>query len=160
MRWLPALESRRAAFAGIFELAASWSKPHSNGGNNRATAEPIKALDSVLDPCRRLELILDAASQEPRSHSLYTALAEASGDKLVRGVLNRARRIHYVESCYRELGFPPPLAHARALLAYAAYRGPLQLAREAPSVLSKDWSTYQLAVRELFIPTKSQQRST
>jgi hypothetical protein len=47
-------------------------------------------------------------------------------------------RIQYPESCYLELGFAQPLAHARAPLAYAAYRALLQLAREAPSVLTMD----------------------
>lgn len=63
----------------------------------RATTETIKALKAVPDARRRLELVLDAASQEPRSHSLYAALAEATGDKVVRQVLNRiaTKRIHY-----------------------------------------------------------------
>ena len=123
----------------------------------RATTEPIKALDSVLDARRRLELILEAASQEPRSHSLYAALAEASGDRVVRHVLKRvaSRRIQYLVSCYLELGFGQTQARARAMLSYAAYRGLLQLAREAPSVLPNDWSSYRLTVREAFVPGKS-----
>jgi hypothetical protein len=74
----------------------------------------------------------------------------------VRQVLKRvaSRRIQYLESCYPELGFGQPQAHARALLAYAAYRGLLQLAREAPSVLPKDWLDYPLTVREAFVPVK------
>jgi len=122
----------------------------------QATTYPIKALAAVPDPRRRLELILDAASQEPRSHSLYAALAEAGGDKIVRRVLNRiaTRRIEYLESCYLELGVAPPLARAKAFLAYAGYRGLLQLAREAPSVLLKDWAVYPATVREALVPRK------
>ena len=128
----------------------------------RATTETMKALDQVPDPRRRLELILDAASREPRSHSLYAALAEASGDKRVRRVLDRvaSRRIQYLESCYLEFGLSQPDAYARALLTYSAYRGLLQLAREAPSLLPKDWSTYPLTVREVLIPAQGTRKNT
>ena len=46
----------------------------------RATTETMKGLEAVTDPRRRLELMLDAASQAPRARSLYAALAEAAGD--------------------------------------------------------------------------------
>jgi AcrR family transcriptional regulator len=120
----------------------------------RATGEAIKGLGAVPDPRRRLELMLDAASQPPRSRSLYAALAEAAEDPLVRQTLNRvaSARIAYLESCYREIGLAQRQARAKALLAYAAYRGLLQLAHEAPSALLKDWSAYPAVVREAFVP--------
>ena len=120
----------------------------------RATAETIKGLDAVPDARRRLQLMLAAASQPPRSRSLYTALAEAAGDRIVRGALNRvaSKRIEYLDSCYRELGFAQPVARAKALFAYAAYRGLLQLAHETPSVLPKDWSSYPETVKQALIP--------
>jgi hypothetical protein len=38
------------------------------------------------------------------------------------------------------------------VLAYAAYRGLLQLAREAPEALPKDWAAYAAEVKRAFIP--------
>jgi AcrR family transcriptional regulator len=120
----------------------------------RTTTEAIKGLDSIPDARARLELLLDASSQPPRSRSLYAALAEAAEDSVVRQSLNRVAiaRIGYLESCYRALGLAPALAKARALLAYAAYRGLLQLAHEAPAALPKDWSNYPALVREALLP--------
>jgi AcrR family transcriptional regulator len=122
----------------------------------RTTTEAMKGLDAIPDASARLELLLDASSQPPRSRSLYAALAEAAEDPVVRQSLNRvaSARIGYLDSCYRALGLAPPLARARALLAYAAYRGLLQLAHEAPSALPRDWSNYPALVREALLPGK------
>jgi AcrR family transcriptional regulator len=119
-----------------------------------ATTETMRGLDAVTDPRRRLELMLDAASRPPRSRSLYAALAEAAEDPIVRKVLNRvaSARIAYLETCYRDLGVSAPLAKTYAVFAYAAYRGLLQLAHEAPAALPTDWSTYPELVRQALIP--------
>jgi AcrR family transcriptional regulator len=120
----------------------------------RATTEAIKGLAAVTDHQRRLELMLGAASQPPRSRSLYTALAEAGEDPVVRRVLNRvaSARIAYLETCYSHLGFPPARARAHAVFAYAAYRGLLQLAHEAPGALPSDWQAYADAIRTALVP--------
>jgi AcrR family transcriptional regulator len=120
----------------------------------RATTETIKGLDAVTDARHRLELMLDAASQQPRSRSLYAALAEAAEDPAVRKVLNRvaSARIAYLETCYRELGLSDSLARSHALFAYAAYRGLLQLAHEAPDALPRDWSLYPEVIRTALVP--------
>jgi AcrR family transcriptional regulator len=120
----------------------------------RVTAETIQALDAVADHRRRLELILDAANQPPRSRSLYAALAEAGEDPVVRKVLNRVAslRMAYLEVCYRALGFDDASARAHAFFAYAAYRGLLQLAHEAPASLPTDWTAYAALNRRTFVP--------
>ena len=120
----------------------------------RTTTEAIRGLDAVQDHRRRLELILDAASQPPRSRSLYAALAEAAEDPIVRRVLNRvaSARIGYLEVCYRHLGFAPGGAKSHAVFAYAAYRGLLQLAHEAPAALPADWSSYAQIIRRALVP--------
>jgi AcrR family transcriptional regulator len=127
----------------------------------RATAEAIKGLDAIGDPRRRLEVMQDAASQPPRSRSLYAALAEAAEDPVVRAVLNRVARarIVYLEGCYRELGLRPELARATAVFAYSAYRGLLQLAHEAPAALPADWSSYPTVVRQALIPPTRAKRA-
>jgi AcrR family transcriptional regulator len=120
----------------------------------RATSEAIKGLEAVTDARRRLELMLDAASQPPRSRSLYAALAEAAEDPIVRKALNRvaSARIAYLERCFSDLGLAATDAKAYALLAYAEYRGLLQLAHEAPAALPPDWRSYATAVRAALLP--------
>jgi AcrR family transcriptional regulator len=120
----------------------------------RATTEAMKGLEAVDDPQRRLALMLDAASRPPRSRSLYAALAEAAEDPIVRRVLNRvaSTRIAYLETCYRDLNLSPTRAKSLAVFAYAAYRGLLQLAHEAPAALPTDWSLYPEVVRKALIP--------
>src|SRR5215469_16642338 len=114
----------------------------------RATAEAITGLSAVTDARQRLQLMLHAATQAPKSRSLYAALAEAAEDPIVRRVLNRvaSARIEYLETCYRELGLSQPQAKAEAVFAYAAYRGLVQLAHEASAVLPTDWSAYGAVV--------------
>jgi AcrR family transcriptional regulator len=120
----------------------------------RATIDAMRGLDAVTDPRRRLELMLDAASQPPRSRSLYAALAEAAEDPVVRRVLDRvaSARIAYLERCYGNLGFSHALAKSYAVVAYAAYRGLLQLAHEAPAALPTEWSFYGDVIRNALIP--------
>lgn len=120
----------------------------------RGVGDIIRSLDAIPDPRRRLELILDAASQPPRSRSLYAALAEAAEEPVVRKVLQRvaSARIDYLEQCYRGLGFSATLARATAVFAYAAYRGLLQLAHEAPASLPGEWASYAALNRQTFVP--------
>ena len=137
-------------FAGRADLlAAALSR-----WEERATTENMRGLDAIPDARRRLELMLDAASQPPRARSLYAALAEAAEDPIVRKVLNRvaSARIDYLEKCYAQLGLTPALATSHAVLAYAAYRGLLQLAHEAPGALPSDWSIYPGVVRDALVP--------
>jgi AcrR family transcriptional regulator len=133
-------------FKGRSELLASAL----NRWEHRATTEAIAGLKAVTDARQRLHLMLDAATQPPRSRSLYAALSEAAGDPIVRRALNRvaSARIEYLEACYAELGLALPRAKAKGVFAYAAYRGLLQLAHEAPAVLPADWSSYAAVVLE------------
>ena len=126
----------------------------------RSVVDIIRSLEAIPDHRRRLELILDAASQPPRSRSLYAALAEAAEDPVVRKVLQRVAslRIDYLEVCYRGLGLAAASAKAHAVLAYAAYRGLLQLAHEAPASLPAEWASYAALNRQTFLPTVPQKR--
>ena len=120
----------------------------------RSTAETITALRAIDDPRRRLQTMLDAGSQAPRARSLYVALALAAGNKEVRAVLNRvaSARIANLEDCYSEMGMSKAQAKTAAVLAYAAYRGLVQLASEAPGALPRDWAAYAAEVRSVMIP--------
>ena len=127
----------------------------------RATTDTMRGLDAVTDHRRRLELMLDAASQPPRSRSLYASLAEAAEDPVLRRVLDRvaSARIAYLEACYSHLGFSPALARSYAVFAYAAYRGLLQLAHEAPATLPVDWKIYAGVIRSALIPAAVPKRN-
>lgn len=113
------------------------------------------ALGAVEDPRRRLELILSAAAQPPRSLSLYAALAGAPNHSVVRRVLKRvaSERIAYLTDCYLQLGLQKVEAKAHAVLANAAYRGLLQLANEAPETMNDvNWQAYAQAFKAGLIP--------
>ena len=82
--------------------------------------------------------------------------ARRSGGRPCRpqGAQPRRVRAHRLsgEVCYADLGIAPALASAHAVLAYAAYRGLLQLAHEAPGALPSDWSLYPGVVRDALVP--------
>ncbi|HEX3121587.1 MAG TPA: helix-turn-helix domain-containing protein [Candidatus Acidoferrum sp.] len=120
----------------------------------RSTAETIKTLRAIGDPRRRLQTILSAASQAPPARSLYVALSEATYDKTVRAALHRVgkTRIEELQCAYRDLGLPAGKAKSMSVLVYAAYRGLLQLAREAPDALPEDWAEYGDEVKRVMIP--------
>lgn len=126
----------------------------------RATSDTMKALDEVPDPRTRLELILGAASQPPRARSLYASLAQAAEHPLVRKALSRVAtaRISYLERCYTAMGSSASDARARAVFAYAAYRGVLQLAHEAPASLPDDWAAYAALVKRQLVPRGAKAR--
>jgi AcrR family transcriptional regulator len=116
----------------------------------RVTTETMAGLSAVTDARQRLHLMLGASSRQPRARSLYAALAEGSEDELVRRVLNRVAtaRVTYLEATYRELGLTPEEAKAKAVFAYAAYRGLLQLVHEAPAVFPENGTVYSALVLE------------
>jgi hypothetical protein len=58
----------------------------------------------------------------------------------MRGLDAIADHRRRLELCYRHLGLPAATATSRAVFAYAAYRGLLQLAHEAAGSLPTEWS--------------------
>jgi hypothetical protein len=52
------------------------------------------------------------------------------------------------------MGLKGPDARASAVFAYAAYRGVLQLAHEAPGALPDDWAAYAALVTAQLMPTR------
>jgi AcrR family transcriptional regulator len=118
----------------------------------------LLALRAVDNPFRRLELLLDAAAQPPRSLSLYAALAGAPNHSVVRRVLKRvaSERIAYLTECYLQLGLPEAMAKAHSVLANAAYRGLLQLANEAPESMNDvNWQAYARTFKMGLTPGRS-----
>ena len=154
------LRATKGSFYWHFGGRAELLKAALRRWERRSTAETITALRAIGDPRRRLETMLDAASQAPRARSLYVALAEATHDAMVRAALERVgtSRIVNLECAYVDLGLPAVRAKTIAVLSYAAYRGLLQLAREAPDSLPKDWVSYAAEVKRAFIPKAARGR--
>ena len=108
----------------------------------REETESVIADAAVLaHPGERLRRVFERAFPErpPRRPSLLLAVSDAAAHPLVARSLRRVarRRLAYLETCYRQLGFPASAARHRSLLAYAAYLGTLRLAREAPDRLPR-----------------------
>jgi AcrR family transcriptional regulator len=110
--------------------AALQSWEHSHG---RAELDRFAAID---DPAERLQAILLAAVtfSQGGGLSVHVGLLGELADERVAGVLARVNesRIRLLTRTYGQLGFSRQRAGDRARLAYAAYLGLLQMAREAP----------------------------
>lgn len=102
----------------------------------RSRSDTIKRFAEIEDPAERLRQMLLAAvtfSQSGRT-SVHMSLLGELGDERVRAAVARVTesRLCLLTRSYRELGFPPQRASDRARLAYATYRGLVQMGREAP----------------------------
>jgi AcrR family transcriptional regulator len=110
--------------------AALQSWEHSHG-----QAE-LDRFDAIDDPAERLQALLHAAVTFSQSGvlSVHVGLLGELSDERVAGVLARVNRsrIRLLTGTYTQLGFSRQRAGDRARLAYAAYLGLLQMAREAP----------------------------
>jgi AcrR family transcriptional regulator len=102
----------------------------------RGRGDTIQRFANIEDPAERLvQMMLKAVtfSQSGRI-SVHMVLLGELGDERVRAVVGRVTesRLQLLTRSYRELGFSPQRASGRARIAYALYRGLLQMAREAP----------------------------
>jgi AcrR family transcriptional regulator len=97
-------------------------------------AQSLAGLAGDGPPAARLRALVDAAVAFAggAGPSPHLALLGETHDPRVRAALRRvdASRMAYLASLYRELGLPPARAGVRAQLAYATFRGLVQLARD------------------------------
>lgn len=105
---------------------ALWEREH--------TAELIAQVDEtsgVADPASRLRHLFRVIVGHAAVDQVELPLLALSEDERVAPALQRVteRRIDYVARIYGELGFDGERARDRAVLAYAAYLGHLQLIR-------------------------------
>ena len=103
----------------------------------------LQRFAQIADPAERLRemLISGIAFSLSGESSVHVSLLGELDDARARAVLARVTdsRLRLLARSYRELGFSPRRARYRAQLAYATYRGLLQMKREAPDRgLSKD----------------------
>ncbi|GGO92603.1 TetR family transcriptional regulator [Wenjunlia tyrosinilytica] len=99
-----------------------------------ATTEFIEALRQVADPLERARaLFLEALGNEEIA-GLEPAIVAQVDHPAVAEVLHRVTRtrIAFLAEIFTDLDFPPRAARHRAVTAYAAYLGWIELRRAAP----------------------------
>jgi AcrR family transcriptional regulator len=105
-----------------------------------STTSVIEHLESDGAPAaqRLRQLFTYVFAAGARTHADLALLADAS-HPLVAPALAEVteQRLSYITKLFRQLGFPPARARRRALFAYSAYLGQLQLLRSAPDLLPK-----------------------
>ncbi len=92
--------------------------------------------DAEPDRVARMRALLTIALRPPGA-SVELALQPSAGHRLVGPALARVtrRRLDYLGSVFRDLGFGPEEAQRRSVLAYTAYLGHTQLAHATPDLL-------------------------
>jgi AcrR family transcriptional regulator len=100
----------------------------------RETVDVIAGLEDEPDPYQRIVNLFKRANASYRAGRLYLALAAAADDVRVAEVVQRvsARRLAYLEKCYRALGMDAGEAPLWATFAYATFIGNQQVHRDTP----------------------------
>jgi AcrR family transcriptional regulator len=100
----------------------------------RETVDVVSGLDQEPDPYQRIVNLFKRANSSYKAGRLYLALAAASDDVRVNEVVQRvsARRLAYLEKCYRALGMGAEEAPLWATFAYATFIGNQQVHRDTP----------------------------
>jgi len=98
------------------------------------TVDVIEGLEDEPDPYQRIVNLFKRANSSYRAGRLYLALAAATDDVRVNEVVQRvsARRLAYLEKCYRALGMDASEAPLWATFAYATFIGNQQVHRDTP----------------------------
>ncbi len=98
------------------------------------TGDVIAGLENEPDPYQRIVNLFKRANASYKSGRLYLSLAAASDDVRVNEVVQRvsARRLAYLEKCYRALGMDAEQAPLWATFAYATFIGNQQVHRDTP----------------------------
>lgn len=104
------------------------------------TTAVIERLEAEADSAeQRLRLLFTRVFLTDAHTGADLALLADSAHPLVEPVLREVTelRLRYVTSLFRDLGFPAARARRRALFAYTAYLGQLQLLRSAPDLVAR-----------------------
>lgn len=92
---------------------------------SEATDAIIAELETVTDPIDRLRRVLVLAMALEEDEYPDVRLLPSAGDPLVGPVAARvqAKRLQFLERCFRDMGFAPAASRRRAQLAYSVYVG-------------------------------------
>lgn len=101
------------------------------------TEHVIAAMSTEPDPAARLRRLFIEVTDASIVDRTEIALLVTAGHPRVAAALRRVteRRIEYVRAQFEQLGLAPAEARNRALLAFTAWLGYVQLAHSAPAVL-------------------------
>jgi AcrR family transcriptional regulator len=110
---------------------ARWEKAETDDILARVGPEP--------DPYERIVKLFKSANASYRAGRLYLAIAAAEDHPLIAACVSRVseRRMQYLQSCYRALGFEQTQAQHWARFAYATFMGNLQIRRDTPDAMPK-----------------------
>lgn len=103
-----------------------------------STTAVIERLEAdAAPPDQRLRQLVTQVFAPPARTTADLALLADAGHPLVAPALAEVteQRLAYITTLFRELGFPPDEARRRALFAYSAYLGQLQLLCSAPGLV-------------------------
>ncbi|MEU6273888.1 TetR/AcrR family transcriptional regulator [Streptomyces populi] len=106
-----------------------------------STERIIRAMEATEpDPAARLGALLRGATASATEDPLEVRLFAAADHPGVAAALARVteRRIGYLAHLFELLGFPPPEARRRGVLAYTSYVGHAQLAHAVPGSVRAD----------------------
>lgn len=119
-------DSREALLRAALEL---WER--------RETVDVLARVGEEGDPYERIVKVFKQANAGYRSGRLYLAIAAAEDKPLVREFVQRVseRRMDYLCTCYRDLGFSDASARHWARFAYATFMGNLQIRRDTPDAM-------------------------
>lgn len=108
------------------------------------TGDVIARVEAEPDPRSRLRALFVLATDRSRTSVVEPALQAAATHALVAPVLARVtrRRLDYLGTQFGALGLSPAAARHRALLAYTAYLGHIQLVHAAPDLAPDDLDAY------------------
>jgi len=103
----------------------------------QGTEAVIEQVKAISDPAQRLRTLLHIAIVEDPTSGLEPALVAHADDPAVAPVLQRVteRRVAFLAEVYAELGHSAVQARYRAISAYSAYVGWMQLKRATPMTL-------------------------
>lgn len=123
---------------------------------HRATDEIIARLEGLADPVERLELTLTAAMEDEGDEfgAIDAALLASAADPTVAPVVERvqAKRLAFLERCFRDMDVPRREARVRAQIGYSIYLGwfrQRQAAGGATPPTSREQRAYQRTAIEL-----------
>ncbi|MFE1440137.1 TetR/AcrR family transcriptional regulator [Streptomyces sp. NPDC058739] len=106
-----------------------------------STERIIQAMEAAEpDPADRLRALLHGAIASATTDALEVRLLAAADHPDVTAALARVteRRVGYLAHLFELLGFPPPEARRRGLLAYTSYVGHAQLTQAVPGSVPAD----------------------
>lgn len=106
-----------------------------------STERIIQATEAAdPDPAARLGALVRGATASADETPLEVRLLAAADHPGVAAALARVteRRVGYLAHLFEQLGFPPPEARRRGVLAYTSYVGHAQLAHAVPGSVHAD----------------------